>query len=234
MLHEAVLLAGATIHIASRHRIAHPSWYFYYMFQLGFYIQGMVALVSFETKRKDFVELILHHSGVWHNLVPVRAFCYTHSDIFFCRCCGHSCAYTCFAVTIFLIVLSFSASQHRIGLNGKAPNAMAICRHSHTYAHNTQFLLCMTCLMCCSTSQKWCTISTSMANSIPRPSMPRRKCHSSSLPCCSSGRATGNCMADSAAPVTDCVLWCGRHRVYPAYIIWPSILCGNVLPVLHE
>lgn len=54
---------NCTPDLRARDRTAHPAWYFYYMFQLGFYIQGMVALVSFETKRKDFVELVLHHSG---------------------------------------------------------------------------------------------------------------------------------------------------------------------------
>lgn len=61
---------------------AHPSWYYYYALQLGFYLQGLVALVSFETKRKDFTELMLHH-----------------------------------VVTILLIVLSYCASHHRLGLN---------------------------------------------------------------------------------------------------------------------
>jgi len=59
-----------------------PLAYFYYMFQLGFYFQGLFALFMFETKRKDFLELCIHHF-----------------------------------VTILLIVFSFCASQHRIGLN---------------------------------------------------------------------------------------------------------------------
>jgi hypothetical protein len=39
-----------------------PLAFFYYMFQLGFYWQGFIALLWFETKRKDFVELCIHHS----------------------------------------------------------------------------------------------------------------------------------------------------------------------------
>jgi len=38
-----------------------PLQYFYYLFQLGFYVQGMYALLAFETKRKDFIELCVHH-----------------------------------------------------------------------------------------------------------------------------------------------------------------------------
>ena len=39
-----------------------PLQFFYYLFQLGFYWQGLVALVTFETKRADFFELLLHHT----------------------------------------------------------------------------------------------------------------------------------------------------------------------------
>ena len=56
--------------------------HFYYLWYLSFYSQGAVALLLFETRRKDFVELAIHH-----------------------------------VVTIFLIVLSYISSNHRIGLN---------------------------------------------------------------------------------------------------------------------
>ena len=59
-----------------------PLHYLFYMFQLGFYFQGLYALIMFETRRKDFYELLIHHS-----------------------------------VTILLIVMSYCAAQHRIGLN---------------------------------------------------------------------------------------------------------------------
>lgn len=38
-----------------------PILYWFYAFQLAFYVQGFVALVTFETKRKDFIELCFHH-----------------------------------------------------------------------------------------------------------------------------------------------------------------------------
>lgn len=58
-----------------------PSLYAFFMFQLSFYVQGLVAHVTFETKRKDFLEILIHH-----------------------------------LVTIALMVVSYCASQHRIGL----------------------------------------------------------------------------------------------------------------------
>lgn len=58
-----------------------PSLYYLFMFQLSFYVQGLVAHVTFETKRKDFFEILIHH-----------------------------------VVTIALMIVSYCASQHRVGL----------------------------------------------------------------------------------------------------------------------
>lgn len=132
--------------------VEHPSWYYYYAFQLGFYLQGIVALVSFETKRKDFYELIIHH-----------------------------------AVTIFLIVLSYCASQHRLGLN-----VLIVHDFSDVLLYSTKVIHYV---------DKYARFKDSKLNTLAQLFF----------------------MAFAAV-----FAW-SRNYVYPRFIIWPGVLCSEVL-----
>lgn len=136
---------------------ANPSHYLYYMFQLGFYFQGLLALVTFETRRKDFVELFLHH---W--------------------------------VTIFLIIFSYCASQHRIGLN-----VLIIHDISDIFLYSTKVFHYV---------DKFGRFHHFLLNG-----------------------------ATQVAFILFAVSFAvSRNYIYPAYVVYPSLRAGNLLPWVFD